>query len=337
MAVAQVRDVAALAGVSTGTVSNALNHPEKVSAATLARIQAAIEELGFVRNEAAHRLRRGVNQSVGMLVLDISNPFFTDIAAGVEKGLASLGRPLLLGNSAQDIDRELAYLDTFEEQHLSGVLITPVGHDLDRLRRLRNRGTAVVLVDRMAPTKDFSSVGVDDQLGGRLGRRTPPRRRPPQDRLRRRPGAHRPGLGPTRGGARGGGRASAVVELIFYESAAMDFAAGRTAVEQILALSPSDRPDAVMAANDLIAIGALQALTLAGLSVPDDIAIIGYDDIEFAGSAAIPLTSIRQPAYEVGKDAIELLLEVIANPDETTPKQVLLKPELVVRRSTDAN
>ena len=106
MAVAQVRDVAALAGVSTGTVSNALNHPEKLSATTLARIQAAIEELGFVRNEAAHRLRRGVNQSVGMLVLDISNPFFTDIASGVEKGLASLGRPLLLGNSAQDIDRE---------------------------------------------------------------------------------------------------------------------------------------------------------------------------------------------------------------------------------------
>ena len=193
-----------------------------------------------------------------------------------------------------------------------------------------------MLVDRMAPTKDFSSVGVDDRLGGHLaaehllevGRRKiafvggPEHIAQVSSRLE----AAREAVDQFGSG-----------ELIFYESAAMDFAAGRTAVEQILALSPADRPDAVMAANDLIAIGALQALTLAGLRVPDDIAIVGYDDIEFAGSAAIPLTSIRQPAYDVGKEAIELLLDVIANPDETTPKQVLLKPELVVRRSTHAN
>ena len=333
MVVAQVRDVAALAGVSPGTVSNALNHPEKVTAATRERIQRAIDELGFVRNEAAHRLRRGVRESIGMLVLDVRNPFFTDVARGVELGLAQLGRPLLIGNSDQDPVREQAFLDSFEEQQLSGLLITPVGKDLKRLRRLRDRGTAVVLVDRMSKTSDFSSVAVDDSLGGRLA------------------ADHLLEIGRRRIAFIGGPKSIAQVsarlraarkaverfgqaQLTFYESAAMDFTAGRDAVEQFLALPRRHRPDAVFAGNDLVAIGALQALTLAGVSVPDDIAIVGYDDIEFAGSAAIPLTSVRQPAVEVGQRAAELLLAEIADPSAARPQHITLKPELVVRQST---
>src|SRR5688572_21315180 len=102
MTVAQVRDVAALAGVSPGTVSNALNHPGKVSPATQARIQAAIDELGYIRNDAARQLRAGTNRAIGMIVLDIANPFFTDVARGVEDALMAEQRPLILGNSAQE-------------------------------------------------------------------------------------------------------------------------------------------------------------------------------------------------------------------------------------------
>lgn len=326
-----MRDVAALAGVSPGTVSNALNHPAKVSPATLARIQAAIDELGFVRNEAAARLRRGVNQTIGMLVLDIANPFFTEVARGVEDRIAGEGRPLVLGNSSQDAARESAYLDAFTEQRVSGLLVTPVDRDLDRLRRVRDRGTAVVLVDRMSRTKDFSSVAVDDRLGGRMG------------------AEHLLEIGRRRLAFIGGPRtitqvatrlraAESVVRefgagsLTYLETKAMNAAAGRDAVEQLLALPASRRPDAIFAANDLIALGALQAITLAGLRVPDDLAIVGYDDIDFASSAAIPLTSVRQPAYELGTTAAELLLEAIA--DTSSRRHVTLKPELVVRRSS---
>jgi LacI family transcriptional regulator len=334
MPVAQVRDVAALAGVSTGTVSNALNHPSKVHPATHARIQAAIKELGFVRNDAARQLRNGTNRAIAMLVLDVANPFFTDVARGVEDGLAEHQRPLILADTASEPAREVSYLDHFEEQRVSGLLITPVGKILDRLRRLRDRGTSVVLVDRMSRARDFASVSVDDKLGGRIG----------AEHLlevgRRRIGfiGGPQGLAQVRDRLSGIRKAIAIAgrgEVTFVESATMDAQAGRVGAEQLLALPRRRRPDAIFGANDLVALGALQALTLAGVRVSDDIAILGYDDIDFAASAAIPLSSVRQPSRELGRTAASVLLEVIADPHGTAPApRITLKPSLVVRRST---
>ena len=334
MSVAQVRDVAALAGVSPGTVSNALNHPGKVRPATLERVHAAIQELGYIRNDAARQLRAGTNQAIGMIVLDVANPFFTDVARGVEDVLIKEHRPLILGNSAQNEERERTYLDLFEQQRMSGVLITPVGNVIDRLRRLRDRGTSVVLVDRLTRAKEFSSVSVDDKMGGRLAT---------QHLLeigRRRIGfiggpASLPQVKARLTAARAAVEEHGDASLAFVETTTMNADAGRTGAEQLLALPKRKRPDAVFAANDLIALGVLQALTLAQLRVPDDIAIVGYDDIDFAESAAIPLSSVHQPALEIGSAAATLLLEVIAGGNtETDIKRIKLKPELVVRRST---
>lgn len=333
MAVAQVRDVAALAKVSPATVSNALNHPAKVSPSTLARIQAAIDELGYIRNDAARQLRAGTNRAIGMIVLDIANPFFTDVARGVEDILLAEHRPLILGNSSQEPVRETNYLDLFEQQRMDGVLITPVGDVLDRLRRLRDRGTSVVVVDRMSRTKEFSSVAIDDKMGGRIatehllaaGRRTiafiggPANLAQIKNRL---------------AAARAAVKAHGDAELIFVETETMNAEAGRAGVERLLALPKAQHPDAVFAANDLVALGVLQALTLSGVRVPDDIAIVGYDDIDFAASSAIPLTSVRQPAREMGSTASTLLLDVIADPAGSEVRHITLKPELVVRRST---
>lgn len=334
MPVAQVRDVAALAGVSPGTVSNALNHPAKVHPKTLERVQAAIKELGYIRNDAARQLRAGTNRAIGMIVLDVANPFFTDVARGVEDVLIEEQRPLILGNSAQDEDREKTYLDLFEQQRMSGVLITPVGNVIDRLRRLRDRGTSVVLVDRLTRGKEFSSVAVDDRMGGRLATE------------------HLLAIGRRRIGFIGGpanlaqvknrlAAARAAVKkhggaaLTFVESATMNAEAGRVGAEQLLALPKRQRPDAVFAANDLVALGVLQALTFAGVRVPDDVAIVGYDDIDFAESAAIPLSSVRQPAIHMGSTAATLLLDVIAaGTAKAKVQHVTLKPELVVRLST---
>ncbi len=314
-----VKDVAAAAGVSLGTVSNVLNRPEKVLPATRAHVLAVIDSLGFVRNDAARQLRAGTHRAVGMIVLDVRNPFFTDVAQGVEERLGEHRRPLILGNSGQDARRESTYLDLFEEQRVSGLLITPVGQVLPRLRRLRDRGTAVVVVDRRTGTREFSSIAVDDKRGGRIAFVGGPK-----------------GLSQVKHRLRG---AQDVIDatprttLTFVETPTMDADAGRQAAEQLLALPKRSRPDAIFAANDLIALGVLQALTLAGVRVPDDVAIVGYDDIDFAASAAIPLTSVRQPREQLGAVAADTLLEVIADPAAKV-RDVVLEPELVIRRST---
>jgi LacI family transcriptional regulator len=331
-----VRDVAEHAGVSVGTVSNAMNHPEKVSAAVLDRVHGAIEALGYVRNDAARQLRVGRSASIGLVVLDVRNPFFTDIARGAEDAAAEAGLSVILGNSDEDVAREAAYLDLFEQQRAAGVLISPYGDITARLHRLRERGIPAVLVDRYSADATFSSVSVDDEAGGRMavehliaqGRRRvafvggPLDIRQVSDRLE---------------GARQAVAGSPDATLEIIETEALSVIEGRTAGQRIMARESDGtaRPDAVFAANDLIAMGVLQALMMqgAGVRVPDEIALIGYDDIDFASAAVVPLSSIRQPAQLIGRTAVEIMLEETANPD-AQPRQVVFQPELVVRAST---
>lgn len=327
-----VKEVAAAAGVSVGTVSNALNRPEKVSPATRDRIREVIDRLGFVRNDAARQLRAGSNRAIAMIVLDVANPFFTDVAHSVEDELASQQRPLILANSAQDATREASYLDLFEEQRVDGILITPAGDALPRLRQLRERGVAVVLVDRLVDSREFSSVSVDDHRGGRLA------------------AEHLLSIGRRRLAFVGGpahlnqvrDRWLAAAEVVaghpgaqisMVETAGMEARDGRGAAETLLELPAAERPDAIFAANDLVALGVLQALTHARVVVPDEVALIGYDDIDFAASAAIPLSSIRQPREHLGREAAAILMEVIDDPD-IPARHVVLEPDLIVRAST---
>ncbi|PJJ65137.1 LacI family DNA-binding transcriptional regulator [Compostimonas suwonensis] len=331
-----VRDVAALAGVSVGTVSNVMNRPDKVSPETVTRVQAAIDQLGFVRNDAARQLRAGRSRSIGLVVLDVRNPFFTDLARGAEDRAAHDGFAVLLGNSDESHAREAAYLDLFEEQRVHGLLITPLGDAIPRLERLRERGTPTVLVDRQAENRDFSSVAVDDVAGGHLavehllatGRRRiafvggPDSIRQVVDRL---------------SGAR---RAVAEVEgatLEVLDTRALTVDQGRDVGREILDRSPADRPEAIFAANDLLAVGVMQALMmLATVRIPEDIALIGYDDIAFAAAAVIPLSSIRQPSALIGHTAVDLLMREAEGADgaDFEHEHVVFQPELVVRAST---
>jgi LacI family transcriptional regulator len=163
-----IRAVAERAGVSVGTVSNVLNRPDAVSPATRDRVQRAIEELGFVRNESARHLRAGTSRTIGLIVLDVANPFFTDVARGVEEAANEAGLSVVLCNSDESPEKELAYLDLLEEQRVRGVLITPVDADSDRLGRLRDRRVPIVLLDRRSATADHCAVSVNDVLGGEL-------------------------------------------------------------------------------------------------------------------------------------------------------------------------
>ncbi|WP_233722227.1 LacI family DNA-binding transcriptional regulator [Nesterenkonia massiliensis] len=334
MAMAQVRDVAALAGVSPATVSNALNHPHRVSARTLAKVQAVIEELGYVRNDAARQLRAGSNPAVGMIVLDAANPYFTDVAHGAEQHLAELGRPLLLGNSAQREEQELTYLRLFDEQRVAGVLIAPVGDVLPKLRTLKDHGTSVVIIDRKAGADEFSSVSVNDEQGGWLV----------ADHLigqgARRiaviggPGSLRQVRHRLHGTQQRADRTDGVT-VEFLDTGAMDIASGRETVQRLLERPRDEWPEAIFATNDLVALGALQVLARAGVEVPGEIMLAGYDDIEFAASATIPITSVRQPSEEMGRQAAELLRQAIEDPAAAV-QHTVFQPELMVRESTSA-
>lgn len=331
---ASVRDVAVAAGVSVGTVSNVINRPEKVAPATVERVMAAINELGFVRNDAARQLRAGSSRSIGMIVLDAGNPFFAAVARGAEARADQDHLSVLLGNSDEDAGRESAYLDLFREQRVNGVLITPASGATENISRLHDAGIPVILVDHEIAGSAFCSVSVDDVEGGHLaaehlleqGRRRLAFVGGPSSIAQV---AHR---------LEGARRAVAEVPgatLEVIEMPALTVLNGRAAGEGIVARPPELRPDAVFAANDLLAVGLVQGLTiLGGLRVPEDIALIGYDDIDFASATVVPLSSVRQPAEEIGHTAVELLLKTIADPEGDYERRVRFRPQLVVRESS---
>lgn len=323
---AGIKAVAARAGVSVGTVSNVLNRPDRVSEQSRRRVRTAMDELGFVRNSSASALRAGRSRSLGLVVLDIGNPFFTDVARGVEQVADERGMAVLLCSSDGSLERQDRHLQFLEEQRVDGLLITPVGTDALRLAQLRERGTPVVLLDE--PGADgHCSAAVDDRRGGELagrhllesGRRRivyvtgPETIRQCVDR----------GLGVQ---AATGARSR--VRLRSVRIDALRGQAGHAVVPDVLA----ERPDAVFCANDVVALGVLRGLLEAGVRVPDDIALVGYDDIEFAATAAVPLSSIRQPALELGRTAATLL-DSCGGP-EHRHENVVFQPELVVRRSS---
>ncbi len=331
---ASVVDVAARAGVSLGTVSNVLNRPDRVAPATRDRVMQAIRELGFIRNEAARQLRAGRSRTIGLVVLDVGNPFFTDLAKGVETTAGKSGLSVILCNSNDDDEREQHYLSLLQEQRAFGILITPVGQSTDAIDAVRGTGTPVVLVDRGSSRRQCS-VSVNDRVGGELAV------------------AHLISQGHERIGFVGGpmsinqvserlAGARAAMQaaglradaLVVIETPRLDVASGRATGDQIAALPARRRPTAAFCANDLLALGLLQDTTRRQKAVPGDLAIVGYDDIDFAAAAAVPLTSVRQPRAQLGQAAMELLLEEATAPEGHQHRQIVFEPELVVREST---
>ncbi|MCX3061237.1 LacI family DNA-binding transcriptional regulator [Streptomyces beihaiensis] len=332
-----IKDVARVSGVSVGTVSNVINRPQAVAEETRARVQAAIESLGYVRSESARQLRAGRSRIMGLLVLDMGNPFFVDVARGAERAAREAGLGVMVCNSAQDPAEEAEYLSLFAEQRVRGVLLTPAEATGSTVERFRRHDIPFVLVDRVAEGGGECSVSVDDVTGGALA-------------VRHLTGAgHRRvayvsgpfALNQVRDRRQGALRAldeAGLTPAALHELPVdrQDVVAGRDAGARLLGLA--ERPTAVFCANDLLALGVLQALYAAGVRVPEDIAIVGYDDIEFAAAAAVPLTSVRQPAVAMGALAAGLLLDEIEAADGEAAahehRSVVLQPELVVRRSS---
>ncbi|WP_203794631.1 LacI family DNA-binding transcriptional regulator, partial [Actinoplanes derwentensis] len=290
---ARIEDVATHAGVSVGTVSNVLNRPGAVAATTRDRVLAAITALDYRPNEAARSLAAGRSRTLGLIVPDVTNPFFADLARGAEQIADQRDVVVMLYNSGESTEREQRYFGRLETQRVQGVLVSPVHEVGTAVDDLVRRGTPVVLLDRGSGKHGLCCVSVDDHTGGDLAAR------------------HLIGCGyrslayvggplsvPQTAARLAGARevtqgAGATLEVI--ETRAVTVAEGRAAGTAIGVRRAGQRPEAVFCANDLLALGVLQAVTRQGLRVPDDLAIVGYDDIDYAAAAAVPLTSVRQP------------------------------------------
>ena len=332
--VTSIRDVAKHVGVSIGTVSNVINRPAQVNVDLVARVVKGIADLGYVRNDAARQLRAGLSRTIGMIVQDSSNPFFADMARGAEDQAELTDRMLIVGNSHQNLARERRYIDLFQEQRVQGVFLAPLGELTDRLKQLRNHNIAPVLVQRRVNVDDFCSLAGDDDHGGylaathllSLGRRQIAFVGGPlsiigiEDRLNgaRRAVDEHPG--------------ATLEEMPTNELTVRE---GRRIGQRILARDRRARPVGIFTANDLVALGLIQAFVGSSrIRIPEEIALIGYDDIAFASAAAVPLSTIRQPGSMFGVMGVSLIQEEVDSPTAHVHRQVLFQPELVIRDST---
>jgi LacI family transcriptional regulator len=325
-----LRDVAKAAKVSVGTVSNVLNRPEIVASQTRMRVSETIKELGFVPNGLARQLRFGNSRTIGLIVPDISNPFFTEVARGVEDGANKRDYAVFLCNSDATTAKEDRYIDVLIGQQVRGVLLSPSDIKSNRLDEMKKRGISVALLDRELKGNNQCSVSVDDIHGGRIAIE------------------YLVDLGHTniawvcgpdtipQIADRGAGVAKAVkvagVNVQTLRVTSQNSAQGEEMAKAILQL-PSI-PTAVFCGNDLLALGVMRGLMSAKIKVPDQISILGYDDINFASSAAVPLSSIAQPAYQIGVTAADLLLSECEDGDSHQHQQIRFQPQLIERSST---
>ncbi|MBB4934858.1 LacI family transcriptional regulator [Lipingzhangella halophila] len=332
MKTVNIKEVAQQAGVSIATVSNVLNRPEVVARPTRERVQSAIDSLGYVPSHLARQLG-GSQQgtAVGLVLYDVRNPFLTDVARGAEDLLHSVGQSVVLCNTDVDPDREARYLDQMAQQKAQGVLITPADLSAEWLARQRARGLHLVLFHNSTDHPDVCSVAVDDTAGAdmavthllarghdRIAFVTgPPGMRQSVDR----------GAGCHRAFERTG-RSPDDLRVIATGAYTLD--QGRRAGEQLLAAT--DRATAVFCANDLLALGVMQVALRAGLRVPDDLAIVGYDDIVAATTASVPLTTVHVDGYALGRTAGELIVDEMRNPEHSHRREVFA-PRLVERFS----
>lgn len=328
---ASVKDVAALAGVSSSTVSNYLNHPHVLGENSRERVRAAIEQLGFVPNESARQLRAGASKAIALILLDAWLPYFNDLSRGVEDVTREGGWSLFYSNSNRDADQERRNIDMFEAHRVQGLVIYPLGDVVPRLEQLAGRGIRSVVVGPIRESATVASVLFDDRAGGRLagehllerGRRRILFLGNPavsQSNLR---------LDGLREAVAGTGAAVTVVDVPHLTTEE-----GLRAGERIATMPAADRPDAVFAANDMVALGVLTPLLRHGIRVPEEVALVGFDDVAAAHQGVVPLTSVRQPGYEIGRAAGTALLQQLADPSAPPPATTPFPAALVVREST---
>jgi LacI family transcriptional regulator, galactose operon repressor len=325
-----VKEVAQRAGVSTATVSRALSGATGVREPLRSRILEAARSLSYHPNRAARDLRVRSSRAVGVLIPDIENPFFTSLVSGIEDALGKTDYSLLLASYNEDPHQEARRLELFRAEGVSGLIFAASHSPSNLYTELERSGMALVAVSRSGPRSRINQVTVANRDGAHAAT------------------AHLIQLGHKRIAIINGpmGLTTARDRQEGYEDALREAgitvdenlvihcpfrqSAGYSAMQQILELA--DRPTAVFAASNLLTLGVLQAIHERHLAIPDDIAIVGFDEMPWAMSLSPPLTTVAQPAFEAGQTAAELLLARIRDPSMPR-RQVVLETQLIVRSS----
>ncbi|WP_077033842.1 LacI family DNA-binding transcriptional regulator [Pelomonas sp. KK5] len=332
-----IKDVARHAGVSVTTVSHVVNGTRPVSAGGRERVQSAIRELGYVPNAMARSLKSNTTSTLGMLIPNSSNPYFAEIVRVVEERCFGAGYTLVLCNTDDDPHRQRVYLQVLTERRIDGLIVVSTGNDETLARQLDGLKVPIVLLDREIAEPRCDLVETAHMQGAMdavrhlvsLGHRRiaciggPAGVAPSEQRI----AGWRVALAEN-GCTPESGEADALLWRGGFTSQG-----GYEAMHAILRAGPDELPSAVFVCNDLMAIGALRAAYESGVRVPDDLSLVGFDDIELATYTSPALTTVAQPKRRMGTLAVDMLLERIAG-RRRDPRKVVLQPELHVRAST---
>jgi LacI family transcriptional regulator, galactose operon repressor len=327
-----IYDVARLAGVSTATVSRALNGTGQISPATRKAIEEAVEKLGYRPNTIARSLVKRSTQTIAVMFPDIGDPFYPALIKGVQALADEQSYTILLCTAEGDPEREESYLNLLRAKQVDGALVDGLVLPRSRIAPIVDEGFPIVSLDRDIDFPSIPLVQVDNRLGGRLAtehllelghRRIAhisgrPELRHSEERL----SGYRDALAD----------AGVDVDPSLVDAGGFTEAGGYRAMQELLERDPSFT--AVFAVNDVTAVGALRAIRESGRRVPEDLSVVGFDDLWLAAYLWPPLTTVRQPLLEIGRRATEILLEVIRGERKSRRVRHILKPELIVREST---
>ncbi|MFF3286718.1 LacI family DNA-binding transcriptional regulator [Streptomyces sp. NPDC003023] len=334
-----IQDVARAAGVSPATVSRVFNGGN-VTAARAESVRQAAAELGFAPNRLARSLRKQQSSVIGLIIPDIENPFFTSLARGVEDAAQRTGMSVVLCNSDEDVEKERRYIDIVMGEQMAGVIVAAASRDRTDLSPLMARGMPVVAVDRRPHDADVDAVMVDNQHGGEVATRHllragyqrvacitgPAGASTSEERL----AGYRAALRGELGAERSGGSGDAAGTASYVRHADFRVEGGRAAMHELLALP--EPPDAVFVANNLMTVGALEALREAG-QAPPGVGVLSFGDVPWASLVRPSLTTVELPSYDLGRTAAELLLQRMAG-SEALLQTVVLRTTLKPRDST---
>jgi DNA-binding LacI/PurR family transcriptional regulator len=329
-----IKDVARESGVNISTVSRALNNSYGVNEQTRAHVAAVAARLNYRPNRVARGLVTGRSHSLGLILSDIRNPFFAEVARGAEDAARAGNCDLVLCNSDLDADKQMHYVRSLLEKRIDGILMNSVSAlSREQQAQLTASDVPIVLLNRPASNHVFSTVCANNEAGGAIAARY-------LLDLGHRKIAHLTGpkqhgnlSDRTRGFVRTLRAAkNAIHPIVRYGK--FNFAGGAELTRKLLDAHPDIT--AIFAANDVMAFGVVKTALERGLRIPDDLSLIGFDNIEFSGIVHPPLTTIHQPKYEMGHAAVEILLRMAGEKDKRTREHRLLGVELIERQSCQA-
>ena len=326
-----IREVAKLAGVAPITVSRVLNKKGPVRPETRARVEAAAAALNYVPNMLARSFRSQRTETLGLILSDITNPFWTTVARGVEDVASRQGFNVIFCNTDENHAKQEQYLALLLQRRVDGILLVPARSTPDAVLQVQSQNVPIVVLDRRVPGVEVDVVRGTSTKGAQtlvehllaLGHRRIAAFSGPADisSSEERIQGYRQAL-----------LAAGVIiepELIFQDQ--FSIAGGMAMAERFLELAV--QPSAIFAGNNFVALGALQRLTTAGYTVPDDISLVSFDDVPSYYMVDPFLTVVAQPAYEMGERAAEMLLQRIMDPSAGPPREVTLPTQLIVRKS----